>query len=203
MSGHVGVAGRPWKMKAQRIGWRCAVAAGFAALVLAFAPGLCAQNQVPMPERAGREPSAPIQIASDRMVADQKSRTVVFEGHVVVKQGTMTITAEKLTVYGVEKAKGSGVASGQVTGDQIDRIEAEGNVVISEGDRVATSKKALLDNRQQKVVLMGDPILVQGKDKVQGDLITLYLQEQRSVVEGRAGRPVQAVFHPKESSQKP
>jgi len=162
-----------------------------------------AQSRSPVAMRSGQDAQKPINIASDRMVADQKSRTVVFEGHVTVQQGAMTITGQKLTVYGTEKAKGAGTDTGEVTGDQIDRIEVEGNVVIAEGDRVATAQKAVLYNKEQKIVLMGAPVLVQGKDRVQGDLITLYLEDQRSVVEGRAGNPVQAVFHPKEAPQKP
>lgn len=170
---------------------------------LAAASGLRAQTQSAVPIRSAQDAGKPIHIASDRMVADQKSRTVVFEGHVTVQQGAMTITGQKLTVYGAEKAHGASNASGEVTGEQIERIEVEGNVVISEGDRVATSQKAVLYNKEQKIVLMGTPVLVQGKDKVQGDLITLYLEDQKSVVEGRAGNPVQAVFHPKETPRKP
>ncbi len=194
---------RLWDLKPNQGGFRFGVTVSLAAWLLALATGLFAQSQSPLPSRSGREASAPIHIASDRMTADQKRRSVVFEGHVTVQQGAMTITAEKLTVYGVEKEKGSTTKSGTVTGDQIDRIEVEGNVVISEGDRVATAKKAVLYNKEQKIVLMGEPVLVQGMDRVQGDLITLYLEEQRSVVEGRSGNPVQAIFHPKESPQKP
>lgn len=203
MSGQAKAARRTWKRERKRCGVRCILAVGLAAWMLVIAPGLSAQSQTSSPEPSGRESAAPIQIASDRMVADQKNRTVVFEGHVTAQQGTMTITAEKLTVYGAEKAKGAGAASGHVTEEQIERIEAEGHVVISEGDRVATAQKAVLDNRQQKIVLMGDPVLVQGRDKVQGEVITLHLQDRTSIVEGRAGRPVKAVFHPKESLQKP
>lgn len=203
MSGQGKAARRAWQTERKRCRLRCILAVGLAAWILMCGPGLFAQSQAPSPERSERESAAPIQIASDRMVADQKNRTVVFEGHVTAQQGTMTITAEKLTVYGAEKAKGAGAASGHVTGEQIERIEAEGHVVISEGDRVATARKAVLDNRQQKIVLMGDPVLVQGQDKVQGEVITLYLQDRTSIVEGRAGRPVQAVFHPKEPLRKP
>jgi len=161
--------------------------------------GVSAQNRAALPGRSQEDAAKPIQIASDRMVADQKSRTVVFEGHVTVQQGAMTITGQKLTVYGAQESTGAGRQSGEITGEQIERIEVEGNVVISERDRVATSQKAILYNREQKIVLMGDPVLVQGKDRVQGDLITLYLEDRKSIVEGRAGNPVQAVFHPKET----
>ncbi|MEJ5366161.1 MAG: lipopolysaccharide transport periplasmic protein LptA [Desulfosoma sp.] len=187
-----------------RRGARCAAALlSFIIMLIAVPVGLRAQSPSPVPMRSGQDAEKPINIASDRMVADQKSRTVIFEGHVTVQQGAMTITGQKLTVYGAERAKGAGNPQGEVTGDQIERIEVEGNVVISEGDRVATSQKAVLYNKEQKIVLMGSPVLVQGKDRVQGDLITLYLEDQRSVVEGRAGSPVQAVFHPKETPKKP
>ncbi|SMC26630.1 lipopolysaccharide export system protein LptA [Desulfacinum hydrothermale DSM 13146] len=141
----------------------------------------------------------PIHIASDRMVADQKERTVVFEGHVTVRQGDMTITGQKMTVYGTEGGNGSD----QAMMDKIQRIVVVGDVRISQQGRVATADRAVLYNREQKVVLLGQPMLIQGKDRVKGKQITLYLRDQRSVVEGGADAPVQAVFHPKKGSGQP
>ncbi len=140
----------------------------------------------------------PIRIASDRMVADQNSKTVIFEGHVTVQQGDMTITGRRLTVY----ADKSGDLSENGMMEKIDRIEITGDVRISQQGRIATAHKAVLYMREQKVVLMGDPMLAQGKDRVRGKLITLYLRERRSVVEGGADQPVQAVFHPRRREKK-
>ncbi|NLI31788.1 MAG: hypothetical protein GX422_03240 [Deltaproteobacteria bacterium] len=80
--------------------------------------------------------------------------------------------------------------------EKIDRIEVEGNVRISQRDKLATSEKAVYYHQEQKIVLMGRPVVSQGKDKVQGRLITLYIAQGKSVVEGGEETPVQAVLHP-------
>ncbi|MBC7359764.1 MAG: lipopolysaccharide transport periplasmic protein LptA [Desulfacinum sp.] len=164
-------------------------------LVLALAAPGQGEDKGPVGP-AGEEP---IHIASDRMVADQQARTVVFEGHVTVQQGDMTITGHKMTVYASE----GGDVSGDAMMEKIERIEVLGDVRISQQGRVATADKAVLYNREEKVVLLGNPTLVQGKDRVRGKQITLYLRDQRSVVEGGVDAPVQAVFHPKKGSDKP
>ena len=43
---------------------------------------------------------------------------------------------------------------------------------------------------------MGHPHVAQGQDTIAGRLITLYLQDNRSVVEGGGEQPVQAVIYP-------
>ncbi|SHF24420.1 lipopolysaccharide export system protein LptA [Desulfacinum infernum DSM 9756] len=165
-------------------------------LVLAVAASGQGEDQNPPMGPAGEEP---IHIASDRMVADQQARTVVFEGHVTVQQGDLTITGHRMTVYASE----GGDVSGDAMMEKIERIEVLGDVRISQQGRVATADKAVLYNREEKVVLLGNPTLVQGKDRVRGKQITLYLRDQRSVVEGGVDAPVQAVFHPKKGSDKP
>ena len=45
-------------------------------------------------------------------------------------------------------------------------------------------------------MLHGRPVVTKGQDRVEGDLITIYLKEGRSVVEGGGGAPVQAVLFP-------
>jgi lipopolysaccharide export system protein LptA len=65
---------------------RVALAAAFACLV----PAAHA-------EKADREKE--IVVGADRLTADDAKRTSVFEGNVVVTQGTMRITAAKVTVH--------------------------------------------------------------------------------------------------------
>ena len=47
-------------------------------------------------DRSDREKE--INVGADQLLADDKARTSVFEGNVVVTQGTMRITAAKVTV---------------------------------------------------------------------------------------------------------
>jgi lipopolysaccharide export system protein LptA len=133
------------------------------------------------------------------MEVSQKDRTIVFEGHVTVRQEDLTITGNRLRVYAAPSEKGSqGDRADQSSMmDKIDRIEVEGDVKISQHDKVATSDKAVYYHQEQKIVLIGNPIVAQGQDKVQGRLITLYVAQGKSVVEGGETTPVQAVLHPK------
>ena len=137
---------------------------------------------------------SPLKIASDRMEANQNDKTVLFEGHVVVQQDDLTITGKRLTVYSAEGQKGTAAQSAMV--DKIDRIEVEGDVNISQKDKVATAQRAVYYHQEQKIVLSGQPSVTQGEDRIQGRLITLLLAQGKSIVEGGAETPVQAVLHP-------
>jgi lipopolysaccharide export system protein LptA len=135
---------------------------------------------------------SPLNIAGDRMEANQKDREIIFEGHVVVQQSDLTITGRTLKVYAVAGDK----PNQDSMMDKIDRIEVEGDVRISQREKLATAEKAVYYHQESKIVLMGNPSVSQGQDKLMGRLITLYINEGRSVVEGGAETPVQAVLHP-------
>lgn len=140
---------------------------------------------------------APIHIASDRMEVDQNDKVVTFEGHVVVQQKDLTITGKLMRVY---TSKGDTSTESSKT-DRIDRIEVEGDVKISQQDKIATADKAVYYHDKQKIVLMGNPQFSQGQDTIKGRLITLYLPEQRTVVEGGENTPVHAVLYPERKEQ--
>lgn len=135
---------------------------------------------------------APLNIAGDRMEASQKDREIIFEGHVVVQQGDLTITGKELRVFAVAGDK----PNQDSMMDKIDRIEIEGDVRISQKEKLATAEKAVYYHQESKIVLMGNPTVSQGQDRLMGRLITLYIKEGRSVVEGGEATPVQAVLHP-------
>lgn len=135
---------------------------------------------------------SPIRIAADRMEVLEQERNIVFEGHVIVQQDDLTLTGNRLKVTALPGGKGDGAAPT----DKIDYIEAEGNVTVSQKDRFARADRAIFYQREQKIVLHGHPVVAQGKDKIEGSLITIYLQQGRSVVEGGKETPVQAVLFP-------
>jgi lipopolysaccharide export system protein LptA len=81
---------------------------------------------------------------------------------------------------------------------KIDKIVATGNVKITRPDGAfATAEKAVYYQGDEKVVLTGKPIVKQGNDFVEGTRITLYLKEQRSIVEGSEEKKVRAVISPR------
>lgn len=150
---------------------------------------------------------APLTIAGDRMEVSQRDRTIVFEGRVTVRQEDLTITGKRMKVFGAPpgKSKPSKSDSGQGQSEEgsmmgrIDRIEMDGGVRIVQREKVATAEKAIYYHGDNKIVLLGSPVVSQGADQIQGRMITLYLADGRSVVEGGESSPVQAVLHPRKN----
>ncbi|MFP5212439.1 MAG: LptA/OstA family protein, partial [Acidobacteriota bacterium] len=66
----------------------------------------------------------------------------------------------------------------------------------SQGDKIAVAEKAVYYHQEDKISLIGNPSVSQGKDTVKGRLITLYISQGRSVVEGGGDGPVHAILHP-------
>ena len=80
-------------------------------------------------ERADRD--KPVNLESDRMNADDAKKTSVFEGRVVLTQGTMVIRADRLTV----RQDGQGFQFGTAVGNPASfRQKREGFEEIIEGE---------------------------------------------------------------------
>ena len=129
----------------------------------------------------------PLRITSQVLEADNKNMVILFKGNVLAKQGDLTIQADVARVL-YEKKEG---------GTEIREIIASGNVKIYEGDRLATGNKAVLNYREQKIVLTEQPKVWQGKDMVSGEKITVFLNEDKSIVEGGPDRRVEVILYPK------
>jgi lipopolysaccharide export system protein LptA len=130
--------------------------------------------------------SRPIDVTADRLSADSVRNTVTFEGNVVARQADVTLYADRIQAA-YSRESGS-----------IDRIEAEGNVRFLQEGREARSERATFHNLEQRIVLSGGPTLRQGPNTVKGEMLTIFLRENRSVVTGgKDGGRVQAVINPK------
>ncbi len=147
---------------------------------------------------------SPIHITADRMEANQDARTIIFESHVVAQQDDVTITSNRLKVTllpdenkpaSQPEAKKPAPVDPAAT-ERIDYIEFEGDVKVTQQDRVATANKAIFYQKEQKIMLHGRPVVTKGQDRVQGDLITIYIKEGKSVVESGAGSQVHADLFP-------
>ncbi len=161
-------------------------------LLLAAAQGVSAEDRkvTPAAERGVR----PIEVSADRLSADNVRDSVTFEGNVVARQGDVTMHANRLFAEYDRRT------------NSIERIEAEGNVRFVQEDREARSPRATFFNLEQRVVLSGGATLRQGANTLQGDAITIFLQDNRAVVTGsEGGGRVRAVINPKgvPETQKP
>ena len=106
---------------------------------------------------------SPIHITADRMEANQDARTIIFESHVVAQQDDVTITSNRLKVTllpdenkpaSQPEAKKPAPVDPAAT-ERIDYIEFEGDVKVTQQDRVATANKAIFYQKEQKIMLHG------------------------------------------------
>jgi lipopolysaccharide export system protein LptA len=121
------------------------------------------------PEKGKREP---IVITSRRMQADKLGDKVTFTGDVTLKKEGMTLNSDLMVVFYDVTTKG------------IKEIEASGNVVVRKEGRVALSNKAFYDSREEKIVLTGDARIIENENQLGGEKITLFMRDDRSIVEG-------------------
>jgi lipopolysaccharide export system protein LptA len=84
----------------------------------------------------------------------------------------------------------------------VQNIVAVGNVRIDQGTRWAVGGQAVFDQGQRTLVLTENPVLHDGPNVVAGDRVIVYLDENRSVVEGGRKR-VKAVLYPNSDNNGP
>ncbi len=144
---------------------------------------------------SGDAPEEPIVIKSEQLQMDNAKRMVIFTGEVNAKRDDMTIDCGRMVVFykdspGEEEAGGGG-------GGSIDRIVAEGGVKIQRADgSSATAERAVYYQDREVAVLTGNPVVRQGNDLVEGDKITIFFKENRSIVTGSEQTRVKAVIFP-------
>jgi lipopolysaccharide export system protein LptA len=76
---------------------------------------------------------------------------------------------------------------------RIAKIQAKGNVRIVRGEQTATAQEALYLREEEKIILTGDAKVWEGQNMVSGRQITLFLDEDTSLVE----QEVKVIFYPK------
>src|SRR4029453_17737855 len=123
----------------------------------------------------------PISVTSDRLDYDYRGNVVVYRGAVQATQGRLKITSDTLTVT---FADGKDGASAPPAG-----------LRIEDGTRWATGGRAVFDQTNRTLVLSEAPMMHDGANEVLGDRVIVYLDEDRSVVEGGRKR-VKAVLYP-------
>lgn len=144
----------------------------------------------------------PLHITALRLEADQDKRLITFSGDVKAQYGDSILYTEQLRVFyqpaeskpapAGAKAEEQKSLLGDLGGEKIDRIEAEGQVRFVQEDKVAAGQRAIYYRDQEKVVLLGNPQVWRGENNLKGETITLYLKDNRVVVESAPQKRVEA-----------
>jgi lipopolysaccharide export system protein LptA len=182
------------------------------------APKAAASKPTAQAKAPGPKQEFPLHISAAQMEADQDQRLIVFKGQVKADYGDSTLYTDKLLVFykpKEEKPKGQGrpassaAQTGQgssplegLGGDQIDRIEAWGNVRYVQGDRVATGEKAIYYRDKDEIVLLGHPQVWRGEDHMKGSRITMNLATKKVEVASSPAQRVEAHLYPSNQGEK-
>lgn len=150
------------------------------------APGPKARSDAPAPKAEEAGKNEPVTVDADQMESLRKEGLVIFTGNVVARQNKSTQYADRMEVYLDAK------------GERVVRTVSIGNVrVITKDCRVGTAKRAEYYDAEERVVLIGNARVWQEDNVVTGERITIYLAEERSVVESGKQERVKAVFQPR------
>lgn len=140
-----------------------------------------------MPQSVVAVKSEPTTITSKTMTANNKERRAIFRGAVILTQGDLVVRSDVMIVRFKPKEEGQSTQSEEQdnkAGRAVDVIEAKGKVVIEKATGRATCRHAIYHKDEEKIVLTGSPVAWQGGTRVSGPKMTMYLEENRSVVEG-------------------
>ncbi len=165
-----------------------------AAIVLAAALSatpLCAQQPQPNgPPNAlqgfSQNRDKPIKINSATLEVRDKDKVATFAGDVHLVQGDTTMRSKTLVVFYDDDAsapKPVKPAAGTQQNQQIKRVEAKGNVIVVQKDQTATGENGIFDMRANTVTLVGNVVISQGQNTVQGDRLTVDMTTGVSRVE--------------------
>ncbi len=153
-------------------------------------------------ERADR--SKPINLESDRMRVDDVQKMSVFEGNVVMSQGTLNIRAEKITVRQDKDGNQYGTAIGHPAVFRQKRDGAEGYI---EG----AAERIEYDGKLDRVEFFNHArLLREPADEVRGNYISYDARTEYFTVSGGAGPGtggpqgrVHAVIQPRTTAEEP
>lgn len=179
--------------------WSTSTVAVFAILATVISAGAATE-----PSRTAEDRTTTI--TSQKMTVRNAENKAVFEGAVVLVKGALTVHSDVMVVFfkaqdsaadktEAAREKPAGAQAGAKGGNReelptlgnksVSMIEATGKVVtIEKNEGRATCRKAVYFGDEDKLVLTGDPVAWEKGTRVAGNKITMYLAEDRSVVEG-------------------
>ena len=116
-------------------------------------------------EKADR--GKPVNIEADKVTVDDKNKIHIFEGHVVLTQGTLTIRSDKLVVSQDQEGYQRGIATGGEGGLARFRQKREGKNewVDGEGERIEHDARSELSQFFLRARVKS------GEDEVRGQYI--------------------------------
>jgi lipopolysaccharide export system protein LptA len=189
----------------------CALACALALLAGGKAAAQSAVTGVPNAMQGfSQNRDQPIQIEAATLEMRDKKKEATFSGNVKVVQGDTTMTSKILVVFYESNSNSSATPAantkaapkaapmqaatpGPEGASSIKRLEAKGNVVVTQKDQVVTGETAVFDTKTNLITMLGGVVLTQGKNVLRGDRLLVDMTTGVSRVESDSGR-VQGLF---------
>jgi lipopolysaccharide export system protein LptA len=130
-------------------------------------------GQGPASALRGHDADAPIDVAADRIEAQDRADRAIFSGNVQVRQAELTLDTQRLTVA---YTSGGGV--------QIRRLDASGGVLVKSPSETARGNFGIYDLDRKLITLIGAVQLDRGGSRINGQRLTIDLTSGRAVVDG-------------------
>lgn len=137
--------------------------------VLALVPGSVTAQAL-----MNHNSNAPVDYAADRIELQDRSNRVLLSGNVDITQAGMRLQAARMTV-----------AYRNAGGIEIERIDANGGVVVTKGEDRASGNVGIYDFNRRIITLIGDVALRQGTNTLNGGRMVIDLTTGRSTIDGR------------------
>lgn len=147
----------------------------------------------------------PIEVSADTLEVQQDKHLAIFTGNVIATQGVDKMRADKMTVYyrqaaqGAKGAKPAAAASDGMSGNNIYRIESDGNVVLTSPSEVAVGDHSVYDVDADTFDIVGNVTLTRDKNILKGTKLHYNLATGRSVLSAEgasSGGRVHGLFVP-------
>lgn len=122
---------------------------------------------------AAADPSLPVEVTSETLKVNQEDGSAEFLGNVVVVQGQMRLSADRVLVIYNEDRSG------------IERLEASDNVLLVNPPDAAEGDWAEYTIDSGVVVMTGNVLLSQGPSTISGDRMVANLTDGTATMTGR------------------
>ena len=156
----------------------------------------------------------PVKIESLTLEVRDKQHQATFAGNVKLTQGDTTIQCKSLVVFyedsapaapapsakgapapaaTAQKAATPGFGGGN---QQIKRVEARGDVLVTQKDQTAKGENGVFDIKTNNITLTGNVVVTQGTNVLTGERMVVDLTTGVTRVESGKSAPVSGLFSP-------
>jgi lipopolysaccharide export system protein LptA len=132
----------------------------------------------------------PVNVTGSRLTYKDSERQAQFDGGVVLRSADGTVTADRVVVF-LQPRGNSTANSAHKAASELDRIVADGHIVIQQQDRRGTGNRLVYLAKDGSFTLSGGPpsIFDAEHGKVTGDSLTFFSHDDRVLVEGGNSAP--------------